>query len=52
MDIFSFDKVIVPIHLSVHWTAAVINFRDRKLEFYDSMGNPGRHHLEVAFCIA
>eukprot|EP00668_Euglena_longa_P029672 GGOE01037036.1.p1 GENE.GGOE01037036.1~~GGOE01037036.1.p1 ORF type:complete len:622 (+),score=141.17 GGOE01037036.1:140-1867(+) len=47
VDIFGFDKVIVPIHLSVHWTAAVINFRDRRLEFYDSMGNPGRHHLEL-----
>jgi len=37
IDVFSFDKIIIPIHLGVHWTLAVINLRDHRFEYYDSM---------------
>ena len=32
------DLVIMPVHLSVHWTCAAINLRDRELLYLDSMG--------------
>ena len=37
IDIFSLDMVIVPIHLQIHWALAVINIKERRLEYYDSM---------------
>lgn len=37
VDLFSKDKVIIPVHLGMHWVLAVINIRDRRLEYYDSM---------------
>ncbi|RIA94174.1 hypothetical protein C1645_722235 [Glomus cerebriforme] len=37
VDIFSLDMVIVPIHLQIHWALAVINIKERRLEYYDSM---------------
>ncbi|KAH9937461.1 uncharacterized protein B0H18DRAFT_198884 [Fomitopsis serialis] len=40
-DIFSKDMVLVPVnHRNVHWTAAAINFRRKRIESYDSMGMP------------
>jgi len=41
VDLFEYDKIIIPIHLSVHWTLAVINLRDERFEYYDSMD--GKH---------
>lgn len=35
---FTYDKVIIPIHLGVHWTLAVINLKAKQLEYFDSMG--------------
>eukprot|EP00898_Chlorokybus_atmophyticus_P007634 jgi/Chlat1/7872/Chrsp66S09177 len=40
------DKVIVPIHQQVHWCLAIVNMRNRKLEYYDSMGGQDRACLE------
>jgi sentrin-specific protease 1 len=37
IDIFSLDMVIVPIHLQIHWALVVINIKERRLEYYDSM---------------
>jgi len=40
-DIFSKDMVLIPVnHRNVHWTAAAINFRRKRIESYDSMGLP------------
>jgi sentrin-specific protease 1 len=41
IDLFSLDKVIIPIHLGSHWTLAVINVRDKRFEYYDSLDG---HH--------
>lgn len=39
MDIFSKDIVLIPCNLgNAHWTCAAINFRDKRIEYYDSMG--------------
>uniref|UniRef100_A0A0E0JIA8 Ubiquitin-like protease family profile domain-containing protein n=1 Tax=Oryza punctata TaxID=4537 RepID=A0A0E0JIA8_ORYPU len=33
------DKIFVPIHKEVHWCLAVINIRDKKFQFLDSLGS-------------
>ncbi|KAJ3152501.1 SUMO1 sentrin specific peptidase 1 [Geranomyces variabilis] len=38
VDIFGLDKVIAPLHLGNHWTCGVINMRDKRFEYYDSLG--------------
>jgi len=39
IDLFSKDVILIPInHNNSHWTAASINFRDKRIESYDSMG--------------
>lgn len=38
-DVFDYDMMLVPINQgNVHWTLGVINFRDKRVEYYDSMG--------------
>ncbi|KIJ45745.1 hypothetical protein M422DRAFT_98692, partial [Sphaerobolus stellatus SS14] len=38
-DIFQKDVVLVPVnHGNIHWSLAVINFRKKRIESYDSMG--------------
>ncbi|KAI9349582.1 hypothetical protein BDR26DRAFT_852393 [Obelidium mucronatum] len=36
-DIFALDMVIIPVHLGMHWCCSVINFRDKRIEYYDSL---------------
>ncbi|KAK0233372.1 cysteine proteinase [Armillaria fumosa] len=37
-DIFAKDMVLIPVnHNNMHWTAAAINFRCKRIESYDSM---------------
>ncbi|KAJ7054326.1 hypothetical protein C8F01DRAFT_995404 [Mycena amicta] len=37
IDIFSKDVILIPLnHHNTHWTAAVINFREKRIESYDS----------------
>nr|CAB3265968.1 sentrin-specific protease 1 [Phallusia mammillata] len=38
VDIFSKSLVIFPVHLGVHWTLAIADFRCKELRYYDSMG--------------
>ncbi|KAH9487128.1 Sentrin-specific protease 1 [Psilocybe cubensis] len=38
LDIFSKDAILIPVnHGNAHWTAASINFRQKRFESYDSM---------------
>lgn len=46
IDVFSLDRVIIPIHLGSHWCLAVINFKAKKFEYYDSLGSPNQKCLE------
>jgi sentrin-specific protease 1 len=41
---FSYDLVVIPVHLGVHWCCGFIDFRRKTLELYDSMG-----FSEIAF---
>uniref|UniRef100_T1JMP2 Ubiquitin-like protease family profile domain-containing protein n=1 Tax=Strigamia maritima TaxID=126957 RepID=T1JMP2_STRMM len=36
-DIFSYDIMLVPVHLGVHWCLAVVDFRNKMIKYYDSM---------------
>ncbi|XP_033229368.1 sentrin-specific protease 1-like isoform X2 [Belonocnema kinseyi] len=38
-DIFSMDIVVVPIHLGIHWCMSIIDFRDKTIRYFDSMGS-------------
>ncbi|EAU85008.2 ulp1 protease family protein [Coprinopsis cinerea okayama7 len=38
-DLFSKDIILIPIHcLDSHWSVSAINLREKRFEFYDSMG--------------
>lgn len=37
VDIFSFDVILIPIHLEMHWCVAVVDFRCPGVFYYDSM---------------
>lgn len=40
-DIFEKDMILIPInHDNMHWTGAAINFREKRIESYDSMNVP------------
>ena len=36
-DIFSYDLILVPVHLGLHWTLAVIDIGCKEVRYYDSM---------------
>ncbi|KAI8911836.1 hypothetical protein EDD86DRAFT_264628 [Gorgonomyces haynaldii] len=36
-DIFTYDYVIVPVHLGNHWVCAVMNIKDKRIEYMDSL---------------
>uniref|UniRef100_A0A674F0S3 SUMO specific peptidase 2 n=1 Tax=Salmo trutta TaxID=8032 RepID=A0A674F0S3_SALTR len=38
VDLFQYDIILVPLHLGVHWSLAVIHFNSRTVRSYDSMG--------------
>ena len=38
VDIFSFDVILIPIHLDMHWCVAIVDFRAPGVFYYDSMG--------------
>ncbi|KAK3920113.1 LOW QUALITY PROTEIN: Sentrin-specific protease 3 [Frankliniella fusca] len=49
VDIFTFDMLLIPIHLTVHWALVVVNFKERTVTYYDSKPNrltiPSNHIL-------
>ncbi|CAK8688791.1 unnamed protein product [Clavelina lepadiformis] len=47
VDIFSKKLIFFPIHLGVHWTLAVADFRSKEITYYDSMGGSNHKCLET-----
>ncbi len=37
--------MIAPIHLGMHWCCAIINFKEKRFEYYDSL------HSDNAKCL-
>ncbi|XP_017336876.1 sentrin-specific protease 2 isoform X1 [Ictalurus punctatus] len=38
VDLFLYDIILIPLHLGVHWSLAVVDFRAKSVRSYDSMG--------------
>lgn len=47
VDIFAQDMVVIPVHLGMHWCLAIIDFRDKTIKYYDSMGGPNQKCLSA-----
>lgn len=49
VDIFAFDVLVVPIHLSMHWCMAIIDFRAKTINYFDSMGRSNDKCLKILY---
>ncbi|XP_032691166.1 sentrin-specific protease 1-like [Odontomachus brunneus] len=38
VDVFAQDLIVVPVHLDIHWCMSIIDFREKSILYYDSMG--------------
>ena len=47
VDIFTFDILLVPVHLGFHWCLAVVDFAQSAVFYYDSMGGNNWACLEA-----
>lgn len=46
-DLFALDKIFFPINQSrMHWVCTVIFMKEKKIQFFDSMGSSGQFYLE------
>ncbi|NWI97585.1 SENP2 protease, partial [Pitta sordida] len=41
VDLFKQDLILVPIHLTAHWTLLVIEIRKKTIKYFDSLGQKG-----------
>jgi len=37
VDVFSYDLILIPVHLGMHWCMASIDFRTKQIVYYDSL---------------
>eukprot|EP00891_Asterochloris_glomerata_P005549 jgi/Astpho2/5549/e_gw1.00079.275.1_t len=42
-SILELDRIIIPVHLGIHWVCAVISLQDSQIWWYDSLGVSGVH---------
>ncbi|KAL7074754.1 hypothetical protein ACQ4LE_006116 [Meloidogyne hapla] len=47
VDIFDNQMILVPVHLGNHWCMAVIDFEERKIDYYDSLLGENFRCLEL-----
>lgn len=47
VDIFSYDMILIPIHLGIHWCCAEINIKERSILYYDSLHNSNKTCLNL-----
>jgi len=48
IDIFSKDTILIPVnHDNIHWTGAAINFRQKRIESFDSMHDDRPHVFKL-----
>lgn len=46
VDLFSYDLVLVPVHVrKIHWALGVVNMKEKKILFLDSLSGPYSHHF-------
>ena len=47
VDIFSFDLILVPVHLGMHWCLATVDLKRKGVFYYDSMGGDNTDCLDA-----
>ncbi|VDK87195.1 unnamed protein product [Litomosoides sigmodontis] len=47
IDIFAYEMLLIPVHLGAHWCLAVIDFKNRVIDYYDSMGGSNDRCLDI-----
>ncbi|CAK1544274.1 unnamed protein product [Leptosia nina] len=47
VDIFAHDLMVVPVHLGIHWCMSIIDFREKKISYLDSMGGKNQAALNA-----
>jgi sentrin-specific protease 1 len=51
IKIVEFDKLLFPVHSgNNHWCLCVVNFKDKRFEYYDSLGGKNNHLLSFMRC--
>lgn len=48
-DIFACKKMLCPIHLGNHWCLICVNFIDKTVKYYDSLGGKNPRCLNIIF---
>ena len=49
-DIFNLNCIVFPVNMGqMHWTCAVAFMQEKRIQFYDSMGDDGMHYVEGIF---
>lgn len=48
-DIFACKKMFSPIHLGNHWCLTCVNFVDKTVKYYDSLGGSNPKCLNIIF---
>ncbi|KAJ1721355.1 hypothetical protein LPJ53_004108 [Coemansia erecta] len=47
VKLFEKDLVIIPVHLGVHWCCAVVDFRSKRITYYDALLGDNDECLEL-----
>jgi len=47
VNLSAFDLIFIPIHLGNHWVLAIVNLKEKRFEYYDSLGGRGTKHLKA-----
>lgn len=47
VDIFSKDVILVPVHLGMHWCMCIIDFQNKAVKYFDSMGGRNQNCLDI-----
>jgi len=49
VDLFSYDIVLIPVHLGMHWCLATIDVKKKSVNYYDSMGGNNQQCVDLLF---
>ena len=47
VDLFSYDLILIPVHVNMHWFLVVIHIKERTIRSYDSLNRDNKECLSV-----